>query len=387
MMKLRTTVANLRAGLFYVSKSVATHSTLPVLNNILLATDDGRLKLSATNLEMTSICHVEADITSEGAITVPAKIFGDLVKTLPSDALITLTLDEATHTLMVENGEQTSAQIRGIPATEFPNSIASHTSIRFEATVEAKRFLTLIHRVIFAAALGETRPILTGVSMVFNGTCQAACTDGFRLSVCETAVLASQGEADMVVPARGLKELQRIVKDEAHIKIRVKDSQVVFHLEEAGVTLIVQLIVGQYPTYHPILQETQANTQTTITVDTRALKVACTRATIFAREAANSTRLTIHHNDDGRPHRLTLSAMATEMGANDEQLLIVEGKGPEQAVSFNVAYLREALNAVGNAPQVVLQLADEEAPCLLTIVDDTSFQHVLMPMHDGKPNP
>ncbi|MEP7356806.1 MAG: DNA polymerase III subunit beta, partial [Anaerolineales bacterium] len=244
-MKVSCLQENLAKGLSIVSRAVAARSTLPVLGNILLATENGRLRLSATNLELGITCWVGAKIEEEGSTTVPAKTFVDLVNTLPQDT-VNLDLTVRTQTLNLVCG-RTQAHLKGIDAQEFPMIPAADLDNSLELNVED--FKEMINQVAFAAATDEARPILTGVLAKIDGstlTLQAA--DGFRLAVRTASLSAAPADSmSAVIPARALSELARIIGSDEPVFMSLPPNrgQAIFH--HGNVELVSQLIEGNFP--------------------------------------------------------------------------------------------------------------------------------------------
>jgi len=209
-MKVKVTQQNLAHGLGVVSRAVSPRSTLPVLANILLASDEGRLRLSATNLEMGITCWVPANIDEEGSTTVPARTISDLVGTLPQD-VITLDLDSKHQELSVHSGSG-ETKIKGIDAQEFPPFPAVEATDGIQLNVND--FKEMIQQVVFSASTDEARPVLQGVLMkVAESEVVLAATDGFRISVRNAALKAPvTAPLSAIIPARALGELARIAE-------------------------------------------------------------------------------------------------------------------------------------------------------------------------------
>ncbi len=211
-MKISCLQENLAKGLSTVSRAVSPRSTLPVLGNVLLAVDNGRLKLSATNLEIVITCWIGATVTEAGATTVPARTFSELINTFPQEP-VEVSLTKTTETLHVTCG-RTQANVKGISADEFPviPDPDQENRIRMEPDV----LKHVISQVAFAAATDDSRPSLTGVLTTFEGNRIAmAATDGFRLSV-RSAHIAGYVEKpfNVIIPARALNEVARIITDD-----------------------------------------------------------------------------------------------------------------------------------------------------------------------------
>jgi DNA polymerase-3 subunit beta len=373
---------NLAKGLSIVGRAVATRSTLPVLSNILLATDQGRLKLSATNLEIGITCWIGAKVEEDGATTVPARTFVDLVSALPAER-VDMELVVRTQTLNLKCGRFEN-NVRGIDATDFPLIPGADDAKAIRMDSETLR--TMINQVVFAAATDESRPILTGVLAKFEndssgaGRVLFAASDGFRLSV-RTAPLIEPVTAptSVIIPARALAELSRISGDQegpVTITITPSKSQVLFHLDH--IDLVSQLIDGNFPDYTQIIPKKK---ETRTVVGAAELLKACKAANVFARESANIVKLTIEPGSEIAPGHITMQATSAETGDNvGEMDATVEGV-PIQ-IAFNVKYLIDLLSAA-NAAQVALETSTPSSPGKFTPVGDDAFLCVVMPMHIG----
>ncbi|HEY4689957.1 MAG TPA: DNA polymerase III subunit beta [Anaerolineae bacterium] len=368
---------NLAKGLSIVGRAVAARSTLPVLGNILLATDNGRLKLAATNLEIGITCWIGAKVEEDGAITVPARTFVDLINALPPDR-IDMEVSVRTQTLGLRSG-RFETHIKGIDAQEFPliPQIGEEGAIQIAPDALRK----MIDQVAFAAATDESRPILTGVLAKFQGNqLTFAAADGFRLSVRAGALLTSVDKPiEVIIPARALAELGRVSgeqEDPISILVTPQRSQVLFHL--SNIELVSQLIDGKFPDYTAIMPKRY---ETRAVMDTAPLLKACKAASVFARENANIARVAVTPGGELAPGHVTVQATSAETGDNAGELdASVEG-GPIE-IAFNVKYMIDVLNVAGT-PQVVLEMTTPSSPGLIRPVGDDAFTHVIMPMHIG----
>jgi DNA polymerase-3 subunit beta len=374
-MKVSCLQENLARGLSIVSRAVATRSTLPVLANILLSTDESRLKLSATNLEIGINCWIGAKVGQEGATTVPARLLADLVNSLPSER-IDLELITRTQTLNVKCGRY-EANVKGIDAQEFPLILVPEEDSRVKIAPEVLR--QMIDQVAFAAATDESRPVLTGVlAEITTDRITLAAADGYRLAV-STAPLEQGPEnaVSVIIPARALQELRRVSGDESEaieVIIAPNRNQIFFHLND--IDLVSQLVEGSFPPYGQIIPNT-ANTTTTI--DTADLLKAARMAFIFARDAANIVRLQMVPNGDDEMGRVIVSATSSEHGDNVSELDATI-KGAPIEVAFNARYLIDALSVIDTA-QITLQTRDASSPGVIRPVGGTDFTYVVMPMH------
>jgi DNA polymerase III subunit beta len=377
-MKVTVLQENLARGLGTVSKAVSPRSTLPVLANILIATDEGRLRLSATNLEMGITCWITARIDEEGSTTVPARTFADLVGTLPGDQVL-LKLDPSTQTLNVRGGTSTN-DIKCIDSQEFPPMPVPD----FEGAVQINvgDFREMIHQVAFAASSDEARPVLMGVLVqVDKDKLTMAAADGFRLSV-RKAVLSTPAPnpVSAIVPAQALKELARVAgegEEPIYMVLPKGRGQVVFRVKD--VEVVSQLIDGTFPDYQQIIPRSY---KSRTLVSTSSLLKACKQAEIFAREGSNVARFNIKSaQGELQPSEVEISATSEETGKNETIVeATVDGSG--LLIAFNVKFLREALEVI-RTPNVALETSAPNAPGVVKPVGDDQFLHVIMPMHLG----
>ena len=377
---MRVTVLqeNLARGLSIVSRAVSPRSTLPVLANVLIATDEGRLRLSATNLEMGITCWIPARIEQEGSTTVPARTFGDLINTLPADQ-VQLSLDVQTQSLNLRSGAS-NTDIKCIDAQEFPPMPVPDMEGAIQLNVVD--FKEMIHQVAFAASTDEARPVLMGVLMqIEKDKVTMAAADGFRLSV-RKAVLSSPAPHSLtaIIPARALSELARIASDgEEMVSMVVPKGrgQVVFRVKD--VELVSQLIDGAFPDYQQIIPR---NYTSRTLVSTASLLKACKQAEIFAREGSNVARLDIKASNGGAvAGEVEISATSEETGKNETIVeATVDGSGV--LIAFNVKFMREVLEVI-KSPNVALETSSPNAPGVIRPVGEDDFLHVIMPMHLG----
>jgi len=377
-MKVTVLQENFARGLSIVSRAVSPRSTLPVLANVLIATDEGRLRLSATNLEMGITCWIPARIEQEGSTTAPARTLGDLINALPGDQ-VQLALDTQTQSLHVQSGASNN-DIKCIDAQEFPPLPVPDMEGAIQLNVVD--FKEMIHQVAFAASTDEARPVLMGVLMqIEKDKVTMAAADGFRLSV-RKATLSSPAPNPLnaIIPARALSELARIASDgEEMISMIVPKGrgQVVFRVKD--VELVSQLIDGAFPDYQQIIPRSY---KSRTLISTASLLKACKQAEIFAREGSNVARLDIKASSSGSASgEVEMSATSEETGKN-ETIVEATVDGGGVLIAFNVKFLREVLEII-RSPNVALETAASNAPGVIRPVGDDDFLHVIMPMHLG----
>ncbi len=377
-MKVTVLQENLARGLGIVSKAVSPRSTLPVLANVLIASDEGRLRLSATNLELGITCWIPARIEEEGSTTVPARTFVDLVGTLPSEQ-VNLKLDVQTQTLNVRGGTSTN-DIKCIDAQEFPPLPVP--DLDGAVQINSGDFREMIHQVAFAASTDEARPVLMGVLIqVDKDKLTMAAADGFRLSV-RKAVLSTSVPAPVsaIVPAQALKELARVAGDgeePIYMVLPKGRGQVIFRVKD--VEVVSQLIDGTFPDFNQIIPRSY---KSRTLVSTASLLKACKQAEIFAREGSNVARFNIKSSQgEMQPSEVEITATSEETGKN-ETIVEATVDGGGLLIAFNVKFLREALEVI-RTPNVALETSAPNAPGVVKPVGEDDFLHVIMPMHLG----
>lgn len=377
-MKVSCLQENLAKGLNIVSRAVSTRSMLPVLANVLLETDNGRLKLSATNLEIVITAWIGAKVEEEGSVTVPARTFSDLVGALPQDR-VDMNLNEQTQTIHVTCG-RTEANIKGIDAQEFPLVPQPDQDNRIR--VETAVLKQMINQVALAAATDDTRPTLTGVSTHFEDSKMLmAATDGFRLSLRSAHIPGFvEKPIDVIIPARALMELSRIANDDndaVYISLPEGRNQVVFDMD--NVVLVSQLINETFPDYTPIIPK---NKLTRTVLSTAEFRSACKRAEIFARESSHTARVRIEPGDELSPGSAVIAATSTETG---DSLAPIDADvdGDPIEIAFNVKYMTDVLSVI-DTPQVALETTNPMEPGVIKPVGDNDFVHIIMPMHFGR---
>ncbi|HEY1349063.1 MAG TPA: DNA polymerase III subunit beta [Ktedonobacteraceae bacterium] len=382
-MKLTCKQQDLNRGLSAVSHAVSGRSTLPILSNILLASDHGRLKLSATNLEIGINCWVDAEISEEGTTTVPAKLIADFVNSLPS-GLVEITVPDGAHTMNVK-GLRSSANIKGMDAAEFPQ-IPSNEGGEPPVLLDAVLLKEMIDGVAFAAADDDSRPVLTGVLVQVQRdekkgqeTVTFAAADAFRLAVRTAELPADEPpHGDILIPARTLTELARILPGEGPVEMIVTPnrSQVLFHTPHLD--LVSRLIEGAFPNFRSIIPK---ESTTAATVETREFAAAVKSAALFARDSSNIVRVKINNSGEESlgAGSLTIEATAEDLGDN-VSTIDAAVDGPELQVIFNVKYLADVLTTIGT-PEVRLEASSATKPGVLRPVGPTDCTYVIMPMH------
>ena len=378
-MKVSVLQENLAKGLSIVGRAVPTRPTMQVLGNVLMETEEGRLKLAATNLELGITAWIGAKVEEDGAITIPARTFIDLVNTLSKER-VDLELNVRSQTVHVHCGA-TNSNIKGIDSNEFP--LIPQAGDDPGIAVPGSVLREMINQTVFSAATDDNRPILTGIyTHISEDEMIMAAADGYRLSVRSTPLeIGAPQSTELIIPARALSELSRIISEEDEevlINIPRGRNQVIFHLKNVDVAST--LLDGKFPDYDAIIPKSHTTSTVAYTAD---LLTACKRADIFARDVNNNAKVIITPAESASaPGEIRLSAISNERG-DANAMVDATVEGDVQEISFNVRYLIDVLNVI-REEQVVLQSNGPTAPGVIRPVGRDDYVHVIMPMSIGR---
>ena len=374
-MKITCKQQDLSRGLSIVSHAVPGRSTLPILAHMLLTTDNGRLKLSATNQEMSINCWVDAEVVEEGSTTVPAKTITELVGSL-RPAQIEFSTDEETHSITIRS-QGVNTTMKGMDPSEYP-TIPSAEGDETPVQLDAKQVKEIITQVAFAAAADDTRPVLTAVNVdTRDEQLTFAAADSFRLAVRSTPLPAgARIEDNILIPAKTLTELARILPNEGTIEMIVTPnrSQVLFHTP--NVDLVSRLIEGKFPPFRGIIPKEYT---TRAVIETKEFAAAVRTVMPFARDSSNITRLKLRGgNSELEQGELIVEATVEDVGSS-VCTVCASIDGPEQEITFNVRYLADVL-AIVDTPEVALEVTSAARPGAIRPVGSEDYTYIIMPM-------
>lgn len=364
-MKASVLQENLARAATRTNRIIANKPSLPILSNLLVnATSDG-LVITASTPETTESVSVGAKVEKVGGVCVPAKIFSELVSSLPQDTVV---LEEKEGSLLVVCGG-VHATVAAMPGTEFPPMTAP--TGKKETAIDKDGLIRALSLVLFAAATDEGRPLLAGVKVVAgeDGATFAA-TDGYRLSIYRSGVKLPK-DADIVVPARALGEIVRVCQEEKEVKdvllSDAGDGQLVVRVGDT--TVVTRRIEGEYPNFEKIVPTKHT---TMATLDVQQFTKAVKSASIFARDSANIVRLRVAKN------LLTISANTPQVGENTVE---VDAKtdGEDGDIAFNSRFILELL---ANFPgeEMVFEMTGALNPGVFKSPKDPAFLHIIMPV-------
>lgn len=372
-MKLVCSQAELSSSLQLVSRAVAARPTHPVLANVLLTADagTGRLSLTGFDLSLGIQTSLSASVANSGAITLPARLFGEIVSRMPSDSPITLSCEDGSEQVELTSVSG-SYQMRGMPADDFPELPLAQagTPIKLDPEVLIKG----LRATLFASSGDEAKQLLTGVHLGLdqNGL-ECAATDGHRLAVLRLQnASSSEAELDVTVPARSLRELERLLSSRGGsdaVSLFCDRGQVVF--QWADQVLTSRSLDGTYPNYRQLIPESFGRQ---LQVDRKGLLSALERVAVLADQHNNVVKLT----SDPTAGQLSISADAQDVGSGSEAIG-AQVTGDAIQIAFNVRYVLEGLKAMGSE-QVQLQCNAPTTPVVLAPQDDSSFTYLVMPV-------
>ncbi|MDB5183731.1 MAG: dnaN [Candidatus Saccharibacteria bacterium] len=365
-MELSVTQENLARALGAASRVASSKTQLPILSNILLRTDEHRLMVAATNLEIASTHHIGAKIINEGAITVPARLITEFVTSLPKTAVTLKVTDNKLHI----TADGYNSTINGILADEFPELPTINDKTAVSYAIDTSLLKQSIGQTILTASNDATRPVLTGVYWhSHNGSLYLAATDGYRLS--EKKLIPTKSEVSAIIPTTSLQEVLRILNEDINeVEVLFDESQVRFRLNDAELTS--RLIDGNFPDYRQLIP---ASSESVVQIPRADFAQITKVAGLFARESGGSVTVTA----DAEKDQLSLHSVASELGENtSEAAAEVTADGQ---VTLNSRYLTEALNVI-DGETVTFRFSGKLSPCVLSATDGktTDYQHIIMPL-------
>src|SRR5687767_3256324 len=366
-MNLTITKEQISHGLQSVQNVVSTRTTLPILSNVLLRADGNRLEMTATDLDVTITCSVEATVKKPGATTMPVKKLFGIVRELANPE-IELETDEKNVTSL--RSGSSFFKIRGLGAEEFPPPPKFKEDKK--VVLPQEKIKGMLRKTSFAISTDESRYVLNGIYMTLKEhKLTMVATDGRRLALVDEEVdVSEKSQGEFIVPAKAVNELNRLLQDKGEVDIRYTDNQAAFSLKDDkgfSVLIVTKLIEGSYPNYRQVIP---AETKERIPLGREEFLHALRRAEIMTSEKQNSVKLNFTKNN------LAITANSPDVGEARESLAI-NYKGKEMAIAFNPAYVIDPLNAL-TTDEVFLELIDELSPGVLKI--NGPFLYVVMPM-------
>ncbi len=366
-MNLTISKEQILSGLQAVQNVVSARTTLPILSNVLLRAEGERLEFTATDLDVTISCAVEAKVKKPGASTVPVKKLFGIVRELNG-----LELDFETdekNVCTIRSGPS-FYRINGLGADEFPPMPKFKEDKKVKLAQETVK--TMLKKTSFAISTDESRYVLNGIFLSLKDhKMTMVATDGRRLAlVDEEAEISEKSQGEFIVPAKAVGELNRLLQEKGEVEVKFSENQASFTLKDekgSSVIVITKLIEGNYPNYRQVIP---GEAKERIALVREELLHALRRAEIMTSEKSNSVKMTFSKN------KLEITANSPEVGEAKESLAI-NYKGKDLAIAFNPKYMIDPLNALDN-DEVFFELIDELSPGVVKI--NGPFLYVVMPM-------
>jgi len=380
-MKLSCSQSELNTALQLVSRAVSTRPTHPVLANILLTADAGTGKLSLTGFDLNLGIQTSlgASVEVSGAITLPARLFSEIISKLSIESPVHLSSDDLGEKVELTS-KGGSYQMRGMNADEFPELplVESGTSLKINPLI----FANALRGTLFASSSDEAKQILTGVNLTFNGmSLIAAATDGHRLAVMNfsdsitnnSVDNTNQEKIEVTLPSKSLKEIERFIstwKNNQEISLFYDSGQVVFNACDQVVT--TRTLEGVYPNYNQLIPD---NFSHSLDFDRKTFISALERVAVLAEQHNNVVKI----SKDDSSELVKLIADAQDVGSGYESIP-VKYDGPKIQIAFNVRYLLDGLKAI-DSDRILLSCNSPTTPAIFTPLENSkSFIYLVMPV-------
>jgi DNA polymerase-3 subunit beta len=366
-MNLTIAKENLLNGLQSVQNVVSTRTTLPILSNVLLRAEENRLEFTATDLDVTITCGVEAHVKKTGATTLPVKKLFGIARELGHPEIEMQSDDK--NVCSIRSGPS-FFKIRGLGAEEFP-PLPKFNQVKSVALPQEK-IRSMLRKTSFAISNDESRYVLNGIFLSLKEhKLTMVATDGRRLALVDEEVdVSDQSQGEFIIPAKAVNELNRLLQEKGDIEIRYSENQAAFNLKDdkgSSILIITKLIEGNYPNYRQVIP---GEAKERIALSREEFLHALRRAEIMTSEKQNSVKLNFAKNS------LSITANSPDVGEAQESMAI-NYKGKEMAIAFNPGYVIDPLTSLTN-DEVFLELIDELSPGVLKI--NGPFLYVVMPM-------
>lgn len=363
-MKFSATRETLLKPLSAVVGVVERRQTMPILGHILVAVQDGKVTMTATDLEVELRAEGAVDVAVPGEITVPGRKFYDICRALTDNVNVELSLSGGKATVKAGRSRFTLSTLR---AADFPT--VDEVAVQQQLTIERQAFKRLLDKTQFSMAQQDVRYYLNGLLVETTGnTLRAVATDGHRLALSEIALeTAASRSAQVIVPRKGVLELLRLMDGEGPVAITIGANHL--RVEVDNIRFTSKLIDGRFPDYERVVPQDPGNV---VLADRALLRAGLHRAAILSNEKYRGVRLALSEN------KITMQANNPEQEEAEEELEVVYG-GEVMEIGFNVNYLLDALGAV-DSDEVELALSDPNASCLIKAPGEQNSRFVVMPM-------
>lgn len=360
-MIFKTSQENLLAGVQIVQNIVSSKVTLPILSNILLEVRGAKLRLNTTDLDIGISCEIPVDIIEEGAITIPAKRFGDIVRELPSGDI---TISVKKNNQVDIEGKQCRFKLGGLPKDEFPKF--PEFKDKEAILIEQSTFKEMLRLTSFAVSHEESRYVLNGILIeISDNIIRIVATDGRRLAKIEKKLPAVlKKEVAVIVPIKAVQEISRNLQEEGTLSLMIGANQVLFDIN--GVLIATRIIEGEFPNYNQVIPKPAKNR---ITMNTQDVLSSIRRANLLSTPDFQAVKFEIFAN------KLVISKSTPDVGESRE-VIPVEYDGEEMMVGFNPQLLIDFLKNI-NDEHVHMEILGTDKPTVMRLQD---YLYLALPM-------
>ncbi|MFA7252936.1 MAG: DNA polymerase III subunit beta [Patescibacteria group bacterium] len=363
-MKIVLLQSNFAKALNQVSRVVGARTTLPVLSNVLLSAKKGKIRLSATDLEVGITTQTVGKIEEEGELTLPARLLSDFISN-NKDESIEITTEGMVATLKSSHFEAT---IQGISAEEFPT--VPEAPKEYYSSVKRGELADALKKVNLAAANDESRPALAGVFWQFDsGALTLAATDSYRLAEKKLILEKNVEKKDIIIPGRTMNEIARLLGAEEveDVLLAVADNQVTFKVGD--ILIVSRLIEGVFPNYRQIIP---TGYKTTVKAGLSGLQSAVKMSSLFAKDSANNNiKLVVDKV-------LTVVSSVSQTGSA-KSTVDAEISGTGLTIAFNARYVLDVLSVIGG-DKVIFQFNESSSAALIKSEKDENYNYIIMPL-------
>lgn len=365
-MKINCGTEELLKGVQTIQSALSGRTTLPILLNFLIETENSKLKLVSTDLQMGVKHYLKAEIESEGSITIPAKKFSDILHTLPGEKEIFLTINDENR-VHIKCGRSRFI-INGTPKSEYP--ILPEFDKKKAFKVSVKELGDMIKKTAFAASSDETRYVLNGVFWsAASGSLEMVATDGRRLAAVKRDILPKDKEFRAIIPTKILQEFLRVIAagdEDEEILVGITENQVAF--QTSTTTMLSRLVEGSFPNYEQVIPSKK---DIQVEFNTKELITITKQASLCILDRGGSVKFTL------KKGVLNVSAASQTLEFEDE--LAAEYKGNDFSIAFNPQYVLEGLKVM-QTEKVIVSFTTPVNPVLIEPEDSQGYKYVVMPM-------
>ncbi|WKZ57806.1 MAG: DNA polymerase III subunit beta [Bdellovibrionota bacterium] len=350
---------------------VQKKTTMPILSNVLLSASDGKLRVSASDLEVTAVSQAVAKVSKPGSTTVNGKILSEIVRELPDTDLAIKLADGERFVISSKNSQ---VKLNAVSADEYPSLPGINLDV--SGRISAAVFSEMLQRTLYAVSFDETRFNLNGICFEIAGkgkgnkNLRMVATDGHRLALISRPVSQLEFQGSVIVPRKGLGELRKILDDKGDGEIGIGIIEGFFIIDSGDTKISMRLIEGQFPDYQQVVPKGEG---VKVTIPSSELAQALRRVALVVSDKSKAVRF------DFSEHDLTLSSSSPELGEVKEQVE-TDYKGKQLSIGFNARYLLDVINSFGNEETLCMHLHGELGPGVFSSERDDACMAIVMPM-------